>query len=164
MCLHCTATHVPASHPALGQHPSQVLEDGRARGCVGGGVPCIAPLHSALRSTHALDDCSTRALHPVLAHPHTIAVHVHDAHLGPRTAPLEDGHAFGSVPCRTALLEDGHARGCRGRDGAMHCPPAHPPARHTSQMAACTHARLLHVIRCETGFRGRAPPSHTHDA
>ena len=147
MCLHCTATHVLASHPALGQHPSQVLEDGRAWGCVGGWVPCIVPPHSALRSTHALGDCSTRALHPVLAHLHTIAAHVHAAHLGPRTAPLEDGHA----------------RGCRV--GTVPC-IAHPltPQRDTRPGWLHARARLLDVIRCETGFRGRAPPSHTHDA
>ena len=43
---------------------------------------------------------------------------------------------------------------------------AHPltPQRDTRPGWLHAHARLLDVIRCETGFRGRASPSHTLDA
>ena len=77
-----TATHVLSSHPALGQHPSQVLEDGRARGCVGGRVPRIVSPHSALRLTHALGGCVHARIYmiPIITRSRLLPrMYVHDA-------------------------------------------------------------------------------------
>jgi len=147
MCLHCTATHVLASHPALGQHPLRCWRMDGLGDVLGGGCHALSPLiQPSARHTlwvtaaraHCIQSSRISTLSPRMCMLLTLALGQHRWRMDTLGAA-----GVGTVPCI-----------------------AHPltPQRDTRPGWLHARARLLDVIRCETGFRGRAPPSHTHDA